>query len=737
METLALAIAAIPPASYIIKHLYLRSRLPRRAGDVTVCTHCSLDRLERLEAQTKCWSGVICAAVMVPCPCTPASIRLAAKRVRALHEKLEDGPGLCRLDIVLVCHRRRRTSVLSCADPWQYPINALRNVALRFAATELVLLLDVDLLPGLGIQEELWNHDVYAGYHRACTELRRVIVLPALQQVSPSRESSPIRHEIQAGLSIVSSGKAHIVKMWEQGTVRVFASHVYPLGHGSTDTERWLSSVAMYQVQYKDGYEPYLLCARRLVPWYDERFIGYGRNKVIHAFHVASLDFRFWVHPDWFVVHVDHPLSPAWIKTLGPDPLASQRLRDVKSLYDAVKSELVSRAAHTGICLSPGVCAWDVPSPRASRVRHSLPPYLWSKATHRTMGEEKMGHWSCADKPPDTLIKSSTPEYMEALHDLRYHYGTSKLRPVSGNWPLQSKLPRRSRDITLVTVATWDRLQRLSAQCRVWKGVISAAIFAPHNIDVEALKADVLSLHDEVEKARRCRLDIILLELAVVERRSCCCQVPGVLPMCNCATKQYSTIELCPINALRNAALELAVTDLVFLLDVDLLPASSLNECSDDEQQYKCLWRMASEEKTAMVVPSFQFSWKKFTTSTNLPLTQSTDVDISDDEIRSYQPSVARDSFSEYDEEELQRQGRSLASLRQQAAVISRAERIAEQGVDAIRKGLADGWVCGFHLKNYPCGHGPTDFDRWREVSQADRKDDHMLRCLPVISCHI
>lgn len=166
---------------------------------------------------------------------------------------------------------------------------------------------------------------------------------------------------------------------------------------------------------------------------------------------------------------------------------------------------------------------------------------------------------------------------MEALHDLRYHYGTSKLRPVSGTWPLRSKLPRRSRDITLVTVATWDRLQRLSAQCRVWKGVISAAIFAPHNIDVEALKADVLSLHDEVEKARRCRLDIILLESAVVERRSCCCQVPGVLPMCNCTTKQYSTIELCPINALRNAALELAITDLVLLLDVDLLPASSLN----------------------------------------------------------------------------------------------------------------------------------------------------------------
>ncbi|KAL2633662.1 hypothetical protein R1flu_005141 [Riccia fluitans] len=727
MEYMSASIACIPPASYITKHLYLRSRLPRRVGDVTLCTHCSIDRLERLEAQAKCWKGVISAAVMVPCPCTPASIRLAARRVKALHAKVEDSAGPCRLDITLVRHQRKPTSLPNCSDPWQYPINALRNVALRFAATELVLLFDVDLLPGLGVQEELWNHDVYAGYHRACTELRRVIVLPALQQMSPSRDSSPIRHEIQAGFSIASSGKANLAKMWEEGTLRDFASHVYPLGHGPTNTERWLSSAAMYQVQYRDGYEPYFLCARRLVPWYDERFTGYGRNKVIHAFHTACLDFRFWVHPDWFVVHVDHPLSPAWIATLGPNPRASQRLQDVKSMYNAVKSELVSRPTHSGVCLSPGLCAWDVPIPRFPNVRRvSFPKYLWLKGKDKLLGGEEMGHWSCADKPPESLVRSSTPEYLETLHDLRYHFTTSKLRPARGMWPLRSKLPRRSRDITLVTVATWDRLQRLSAQCRVWNGVISAAIFAPQNVNVDALRADLLSLHDEVEKAGRCRLDLILLESATTERRSCCCQQPGGVSTCNGRVKknkQCWSTELCPINALRNVALGLAVTDLILLLDVDLLPAASLNECSENEDQYNCLWRIAVEEKTAIVVPSFQFSWRKFTASTDLPLTQSPDVDISDDEIMSSQQSVARGSFSESGEDELQKHGRSLASLRQQAAVISRAERIADQGADAIRNGLADGWVCGFHIKNYPRGHGPTDFDLWGQLSQKEFED--------------
>lgn len=36
------------------------------------------------------------------------------------------------------------------------------------------------------------------------------------------------------------------------------------------------------------GYEPYVLAARRFVPWYDERFRGYGRDKIQHLAHLAG-----------------------------------------------------------------------------------------------------------------------------------------------------------------------------------------------------------------------------------------------------------------------------------------------------------------------------------------------------------------------------------------------------------------------------------------------------------------
>ena len=32
--------------------------------------------------------------------------------------------------------------------------------------------------------------------------------------------------------------------------------------------------------RYKNGYEPYILISRRYMPWYDERFRGYGWDKV-------------------------------------------------------------------------------------------------------------------------------------------------------------------------------------------------------------------------------------------------------------------------------------------------------------------------------------------------------------------------------------------------------------------------------------------------------------------------
>ena len=88
-----------------------------------------------------------------------------------------------------------------------------------------------------------------------------------------------------------------------------------------------------------------MLVARKYVPWYDERFVGYRKNKVlacassavsampgacpavwhvgradphvpllqvVHLLHLARLGLRFVVHPRAFVVHSPHPRARAW-----------------------------------------------------------------------------------------------------------------------------------------------------------------------------------------------------------------------------------------------------------------------------------------------------------------------------------------------------------------------------------------------------------------------------------------
>ena len=64
--------------------------------------------------------------------------------------------------------------------------------------------------------------------------------------------------------------------------------------------------------RYEEGYEPYVIVARRFVPWYDERFVGYRKNKVVHLLYLSTGGIQFVVHPRAFTVHSPHPRARTW-----------------------------------------------------------------------------------------------------------------------------------------------------------------------------------------------------------------------------------------------------------------------------------------------------------------------------------------------------------------------------------------------------------------------------------------
>lgn len=85
-------------------------------------------------------------------------------------------------------------------------------------------------------------------------------------------------------------------------------------------------------------YEPYIIGSRSTLPRYDERFRGYGMNKISHLFSVAADGHRFIVLPEVFIAAREHPRSPSWKKMFGSQSNVLHRVR-IAYIFDQFKHE--------------------------------------------------------------------------------------------------------------------------------------------------------------------------------------------------------------------------------------------------------------------------------------------------------------------------------------------------------------------------------------------------------------
>ncbi|KAI7837110.1 hypothetical protein COHA_009058 [Chlorella ohadii] len=293
-----------------VQRMWLTNK-QRNATDVTIVTQLSVDRLYMLEGQCGTWGSIIAASVHVPLVQGKVVSELAELHGRDLaapldiiaefHERMEKR-GRCKLDLVYVTEEVGSMELVGL-----YPVNALRNRALMLAQTEVVLLLDADFLPARALSDLIHDPLMHEQLRRV-TGYRQGIVLPAFETMDDGEVGK------QTALKAIKS-RDSLAELFKRGELRGFHMDHYNRGHRATDHARWFETNISYRIPYEEGFEPYVLVQRRFVPWYDERFKGYRKNKVVHLMHMFRLGMEFASTPHGYVVHSPHPVANSWNTT--------------------------------------------------------------------------------------------------------------------------------------------------------------------------------------------------------------------------------------------------------------------------------------------------------------------------------------------------------------------------------------------------------------------------------------
>ncbi|KAH3744145.1 Glycosyltransferase LARGE2 [Pelomyxa schiedti] len=344
----------IPVPEFREEFMFLRSTLPRTENEVTIATQLSLDRLHNLEEMALSWTGIISAAIYLPlCVSSdPEALEYELDRIKSLHqgvERLNVDSSPCRLDIALVFQLPETDTVCEVTtnpetSSQPYPINVLRNVAMRQVHTNYVFVLDVDFVPSTGMHGHLCS--VLYGSTR---DSKTALVLPAF--------------ELSLNKTLPNN-KLEAVKMMSLGSLSPFHTRHFPMGHMPSNYDTWKIAQYPYLATYEEGYEPYVVVPNNSTPLFDPRFCGYGLNKIQWLLHLAVLGWKFQVDPFHFVVSRPHPRSCAWTATYGAKKTVHYFL--IKALYDKFKRELLEQ--NTSPCFTLRLTEF-VPLPSKHRVK--------------------------------------------------------------------------------------------------------------------------------------------------------------------------------------------------------------------------------------------------------------------------------------------------------------------------------------------------------------------------------
>lgn len=297
-----------------VPHAYRRQQLRLPSNDITLATQLSPDKLHLLPELSRRWGqGPVSAAVY-----------------------LTDKEDILKLDSFV---RNQSTefrhwvtlhALLERPGPdVDYPHNLLRNLALQYVETEYFVLLDVDFMPSQDAHNYLYDflsrkaRDVPGGNYNT------LYVLPAFDLFGnqkktegapgfiPRNKEKLLKLEKEKkgapGFNDIPRNKQDLLKLVGDGRAQIFHEY-HRRGHGATNYTKWYGcgygEYSHYPIEYEFQYEPYFMGHTRGLSYFDDRFRGFGMNKVAWVQELDLRGYKFRVLCDAFVAHVWHPGPP-------------------------------------------------------------------------------------------------------------------------------------------------------------------------------------------------------------------------------------------------------------------------------------------------------------------------------------------------------------------------------------------------------------------------------------------
>ncbi|KAL7518174.1 hypothetical protein ACHAWX_003026 [Stephanocyclus meneghinianus] len=310
--------------------------------NITLVIQCSMDRIWLLSETCARWPNPIVLVVYLPAARVSDPIEQSTI-VDSISEIMTSCPQMTVLTHV---HDEGDEK----GDSSTYPVNLLRNKGLDAVTTSHILIMDVDLIPSSDLSHVIIDNlvDQITIYNQTQPREKngglripmQAIIVPAFERKIeiPCPDIESCKSYMKNDPNFLPSLFYELKECVENEDCIVFQSDMNWEGHHTTDSEKWLNK-QWYEVESAEDksssskarrirqikcfdslrYEPYVVMPwcppsssetpRPMTPYYDERFYGYGKNKIQHISHLRFRGFQFSVLPQSFVVHHPHPES--------------------------------------------------------------------------------------------------------------------------------------------------------------------------------------------------------------------------------------------------------------------------------------------------------------------------------------------------------------------------------------------------------------------------------------------